>query len=149
MTNGYGCASIGASILNKGGSAVDAAIAALFCEGVSMPQSMGLGGGFLMTIYVKETGEVKSLNARETAPLGATQDMFRNRSSEVGGLAVAVPGELKGYWMAYNKYGGKVAWKELVQPTIDLCRNGILVTEYLAKVYSDTFETLYKDPYLR
>lgn len=49
----------------KGGSAVDVAIATLFCEGVAMPQSMGLGGGFLMTVYTKSTGKVETLDARE------------------------------------------------------------------------------------
>nr|CAD7415697.1 unnamed protein product [Timema cristinae] len=49
-TNGYPCAIIGRDILMKNGSATEAAIAALFCEGVACPQSMGLGGGFFMTI---------------------------------------------------------------------------------------------------
>ncbi|RZC37317.1 G glu transpept domain containing protein [Asbolus verrucosus] len=151
VTNGHNCALIGSSILTKGGSAVDAAIASLFCEGVSMPQSMGLGGGFLMTIYIKESGTVATLNARETAPGLATEDMFDGDGSlsSKGGLAVAVPGELRGYWEAYKKYGGKLPWSELVQPTIDLCKNGILVTEYLAKLYSSQQSQLYEDPILR
>lgn len=68
-------------ILQKGGSAADAAIAALFCEGVAQPQSMGLGGGFLLTIYIKETGEVKTLDAREVAPKKATRDMYAGNST--------------------------------------------------------------------
>lgn len=150
VTNGHDCAGIGASILDKGGSAVDAAIAALFCEGVSMPQSMGLGGGFLMTIYSKENDTAYSLNAREVAPSGASQDMF-NGNSELatkGGLAVAVPGELKGYWEAYKKFGGKVPWRDLVQPTIDLCKNGILVTKYLERLFASQLENLKKDKLL-
>ncbi|XP_044272828.1 glutathione hydrolase 1 proenzyme-like isoform X2 [Tribolium madens] len=146
VTNGHACAHIGASILTKGGTAVEAAIAALFCEGVSMPQSMGLGGGFLMTIYA--SGTAYSLNARETAPSAATKDMFNGSSalSTKGGLAVAVPGELKGYWEAYQKFGGKVKWGDLVQPTIDLCENGILVTEYLEKLYATQLEKFKLDP---
>lgn len=69
------------SIFEKGGSVADAAIAALFCEGVSLPQSMGLGGGFLLTIYEKKTGTVRSLNAREVAPLAANETMFNGDSS--------------------------------------------------------------------
>jgi gamma-glutamyltranspeptidase/glutathione hydrolase/leukotriene-C4 hydrolase len=55
---------------------VDAAIAVLFCEGVSCIQSMGLGGGFFMTVYDKESGKVTTLNARETAPAAAYEDMY-------------------------------------------------------------------------
>ncbi len=58
------------------GSAADAAIATLFCEGVAVPQSCGLGGGFFLTIYTKSTGKVETLNARETAPGACTPDMF-------------------------------------------------------------------------
>jgi len=67
--------------LLEGGNAVDAAIATLFCEGVACPQSMGLGGGFVMTIYNKTTGEVHTINAREHAPLAATEDMFNGNST--------------------------------------------------------------------
>jgi gamma-glutamyltranspeptidase/glutathione hydrolase/leukotriene-C4 hydrolase len=65
----------------KNGSAVEAAIAALFCEGVVCLQSMGLGGGFLMTIYKRDTGEVRTLNAREVAPKSANETMFNGNST--------------------------------------------------------------------
>ncbi|KAJ3644637.1 hypothetical protein Zmor_022353 [Zophobas morio] len=151
VTNGHTCADIGASILRKGGNAVDAAIAALFCEGVSMPQSMGLGGGFLMTIYNRQNRSAITLNAREAAPDLASENMFDGNPalSTKGGLAVAVPGELLGYWEAYHRFGGNVEWKELVQPTIDLCNNGILVTEYLGRLYKSVEETLRNDTPLR
>ena len=55
---------------------MDSAIATLFCDGVFNAHSMGIGGGFLMTIFIKETGEVVSLNAREKAPLASTLNMF-------------------------------------------------------------------------
>lgn len=150
VTNGYGCSDIGKSIFEKGGSVADAAIAALFCEGVSLPQSMGLGGGFLLTIYDKKTGTVRSLNAREVAPLAANETMFNGDSSlsQKGGLAVAVPGELKGYWYLYQEYGS-LPWKDLIQPTIDLCNNGIYVTAFLAKTFVGKLDLLYADPVLR
>lgn len=65
----------------KNGSAVEAAIAALFCEGVACPQSMGLGGGFLMTIYKRDTRKVETLNAREVAPKAANKTMFNGNST--------------------------------------------------------------------
>ena len=58
------------------GSAVDAAIAALFCDSLHQSSNMGPGGGFFMTIYQKSTGKVDILNAREMAPSAATEDMF-------------------------------------------------------------------------
>ncbi|KAH1015855.1 glutathione hydrolase 1 proenzyme [Dendroctonus ponderosae] len=150
VTNGHGCSDIGKSIFDHGGSVADVAIASLFCEGVSLPQSMGLGGGFLLTIYDRETGIVKSLNAREKAPKAANETMFDGNpsSSKFGGLAVAVPGELKGYWFLYKQYG-YLPWADLIQPTIDLCKNGIYVTEFLARTYLSRKDTLYADPVLR
>lgn len=68
------------SIFKKGGSVVDVAIATLFCEGIADPQSLGIGGGFVSTIYIRSTGEVISLIARETAPLAAHESMFVNQS---------------------------------------------------------------------
>lgn len=144
------------SILAKNGSVVDSAIATLFCEGVAMPQSTGLGGGFFMVIYIKETQEIMALNAREVAPLQAHEDLFQGNASlaQKGGLAVAVPGELRGYEAAWQKYG-RLPWAELVQPTIDLCLTGHLVTPFFAKflksqeakiMASPTLKEIYVDP---
>lgn len=66
------------------GSAADATIAMLFCEGVAVPQSCGLGGGFFLTIYTKSTGKVETMNAREIAPRAATADMFVGESRVTG-----------------------------------------------------------------
>lgn len=63
------------------------------------PQSTGLGGGFHLTIFIKEKNLVECLDAREVAPKNAQEDMFidnKNKSSLEGGLSIAVPGELKG-----------------------------------------------------
>ncbi|KAG8325906.1 hypothetical protein J6590_054930 [Homalodisca vitripennis] len=68
-------------ILAKNGSAVDAAVAALFCNGVVNMQSMGLGGGFIMTLYERATRTGHSLVARETAPGSATKNMFDRNST--------------------------------------------------------------------
>jgi len=62
--------------MSKGGNAVDAAIATMICDGALCPQFKGLGGGFLMTIYNATTKKVMSIDARETAPSGATASMF-------------------------------------------------------------------------
>ncbi|GLV46802.1 uncharacterized protein CBL_20949 [Carabus blaptoides fortunei] len=118
------CSNIGRMALEQRGSAVDAAIATLFCNGIVNMQSMGLGGGFLMTIYTKNDRKAVTLNARETAPLNATWDMYQNEDqSRKGALAVGVPGELRGYWAAHQRFG-KLPWRSLVEPSIKLCENG-------------------------
>lgn len=132
-TNGQECSKIGADILSKNGTAVDAAIAALLCEGIASLQSMGLGGGFLMTIWDAKSKKAAYLDARETAPSAATENMFDGNAhlAMYGGLAVAVPGELMGYWEAHKEYG-RLPWAELFDPAIKLCETGSRVTNYLA-----------------
>ena len=63
--------------MERDGTAVDAAIAALFCDSLHQSSNMGPGGGFFMTIYQQSTGKVEILNARERAPIKATEDMFK------------------------------------------------------------------------
>ncbi|KAL0883244.1 hypothetical protein ABMA27_016668 [Loxostege sticticalis] len=146
--NGYECASIGREILEKKGSAVDAAIATLFCEGVACAQCMGLGGGFLATVYDAPTGRVRVLNARERAPAATDENMFANASSTVGGLAIAVPGELRGYGALYNAYG-RLPWAELVKPTADLCRRGHRVNSYMGRVLGTYSDRIKAEPSMR
>ena len=73
-------------VMKRNGTAVDAAIATLFCNGVYSSQSMGIGGGFVMTIYSKDSGKIETLNARETAPGAATENMYNGnaKASEKG-----------------------------------------------------------------
>lgn len=115
------------------------------------PQSTGLGGGFHMTIYIKEKNLVECIDAREVAPKAATENMFvgdKNHSSLVGGRSIAVPGELKGMWELHQKYG-KLPWKDVFQPVIDLCRQGHEVTEYLATVLRFKEKDVLETPSLR
>lgn len=144
------CANVGRDILARKGSAVDAAIAALFCNGVSNPHSMGLGGGFLMTIYLAN-GTSISLVARETAPMAASREMFsKGRSSKYGPGASGVPGELLGYWEAKKRFGNPdIKWADLVQPAIDLCQKGIAISSALASALHRSEESIRKDPGLR
>ncbi|XP_048677760.2 glutathione hydrolase 5 proenzyme isoform X3 [Caretta caretta] len=77
------CSDIGRDILQRKGSAVDATIAALVCTSVLNPQSMGLGGGVIFTIYNATTGEVVVINARETAPENIKQDLLDQCTSSL------------------------------------------------------------------
>lgn len=146
--DGQPCAQIANGILLLNGTAADAAIAGLFCVGVINTQSMGIGGGFLMTYYDKSTGKAYSLNARETAPGAAYEDMYDGDGDlmQKGGLSVAVPGEVRGYYELYQRFGGKVSWAELIQPTITLCEEGHPVNWHMARALKQHAEEIKSEP---
>lgn len=129
--DGEPCAKIAKDVLLEGGTAVDAAIAGMFCNGVYNSQSMGLGGGFMMTIYHAVNKTVATLDARESAPAASTPNMFKGdpKASQHGPKSVAVPGEIAGYWTAKDRYGNpNITWSRLVGPTVKMCREGITVS---------------------
>lgn len=137
--------------MDAGGSVADVAVSTILCEGITCPQSSGLGGGFLLTIYIKATGTLETLNAREVAPKLATPTMYVNNtlgSSASGGLAVAVPGELKGLWELHQKYG-KLPWERLIEPVIKLAREGHVVSPYLSNIFANAQARLLNEPSLR
>lgn len=109
---------------------------------------MGLGGGFLATIYDARSGRVRVLNARERAPAASTRHMFDKESSKVGGLSIAVPGELRGYGAMYREYG-RLPWRELVQPTAELCRRGHRVSEYMGRTLHSYSDAIKSEPSMR
>lgn len=126
---------IGKSILLKGGNAVDAAIAVQFALDVAYPVAGNIGGGGFM-VYREANGAVHTLDFREKAPLAATADMYLDENgdadlnkSQLGHLAVGVPGSVDGMVQAFDKFSKLKDWKALVQPSIDIARNGFKLTE--------------------
>ena len=118
------------NILNAGGNAVDAAVAAGFTLAVTFIDAGNIGGGGFMTI--KMGNEIAFLDYRETAPLTAHKDMYLNEQGDVidnitliGGQAAGVPGTVAGFWKAHKRYG-KLPWKDVMQPAIDLAANGFI-----------------------
>lgn len=130
------CSQMGTDILKLGGSAVDAAVTVALCIGSINAFSSGIGGGGFMTVFDPD-GESLAFNFREVAPAAAHKDMYKKYplKSRVGGLAAGVPGEIAGLYEAYRKYtSGVLSWEELIQPVIELNRNGFEVHEPLAGV---------------
>lgn len=118
--------------MEQGGSVVDAAIAGMLCNGICNAHSMGIGGGFFMLYYNRKEEKVTVLDARETAPAASTSEMFSHHSKTKGGLSIAVPGEIKGYWQAHKMFG-QMKWSKLFQPTIEMCNNGFALPASQAK----------------
>ncbi|XP_073702530.1 glutathione hydrolase 1 proenzyme-like [Garra rufa] len=108
---------------------------------------MGIGGGVVFTIYNPSTGKVETINARETAP-SAFKNMsdkhLLNTTKEKPGLSIAVPGELRGYEMAHQKYG-RLQWRELFEPSINLAKKGFRIGKALAKAISDEKSKILND----
>jgi gamma-glutamyltranspeptidase/glutathione hydrolase len=120
---------IGKEILEKGGNAVDAAVAVQFALAVVFPAAGNIGGGGFMVARMAD-GSLASLDYREKAPLAGGRDMYLDENGDVisrlstrGHLAAGVPGAVAGFAAAHQKYG-KLPWAELVQPAIDLAANG-------------------------
>ena len=105
----YG-AEAGARVLEAGGNAIDAAVAIAYALNVVEPQSAGIGGGGFMMIHLARSGETVVIDSRETAPAGATRDMFVGvPNATLQGVAVGVPGMVRGTALALRRYGSTVA----------------------------------------
>ena len=124
---------VGASTLQAGGNAVDAAIATAFALAVTWPSAGNIGGGGFL-VYHGDDGMATTFDFREKAPMAATERMYLgldgkvvNNSNHFGPLAVGVPGTVAGLYLAHQRLGS-MAWSDLVQPAVELARNGIPIT---------------------
>lgn len=142
-------AQVGSDILRKGGNAIDASIAVQFALAVVYPSAGNIGGGGFMVVRMKD-GTVSSLDYREQAPAAATTNMYLNalgepitELSERGHLAAGIPGTVAGLVTAHQKMG-KLPWRDLVQPAIDLALNGFALTARSAEGLNSIQEDLIK-----
>ncbi|MDN3412606.1 gamma-glutamyltransferase [Pseudoalteromonas sp. APC 3250] len=129
------------AVLEQGGNAVDAAIAAQFVLAVTLPEAGNIGGGGFMLIHKDGKGDF--IDYRETAPSAAHRDMYLDEQGQVienksiyGIHASGVPGSVAGMWLAHKKHG-TLPWKALVQPAVILAELGFVVPEKLAQLIED------------
>jgi gamma-glutamyltranspeptidase/glutathione hydrolase len=115
---------IGAEALIRGGTSVDAAVATAFALAVTWPGAGNIGGGGYMMI-VPTAGQAKpvAVDFREVAPAAATKDMFVKPEGRTAHRRVGVPGTVRGLALAHARFG-RLAWRELVLPAVQLARDG-------------------------
>jgi gamma-glutamyltranspeptidase/glutathione hydrolase len=142
-------AEAGMAVMRRGGSAVDAAIAVQAMLSLVEPQSSGLGGGAFLTFYDAPSGNVTVYDGRETAPAGATPDMFLTeggdpipfREAVVGGRATGVPGVLRVLETAHREHG-RLRWNSLFGDAERTAREGFIVSPRLGRFLGGGFPQL-------
>jgi gamma-glutamyltranspeptidase/glutathione hydrolase len=129
----------GAQMLKRGGSAVDAAIAAQLVMGLVEPQSSGLGGGAFLLHWNPKGKRIESYDGRETAPMSATPELFLKGDGTtmgfieavVGGRSVGAPGAMAMLELAHQEHG-VLPWAEVFAPALKLAEDGFPVSKRLA-----------------
>jgi gamma-glutamyltranspeptidase/glutathione hydrolase len=145
---------IGISTLEQGGNAIDAIVATILAVGTLCPYHSDIGGSGFALVRTPD-GEHHALAFRGTAPVGlppiprtkkligkdaATSKFYQDgASTQMGGSAVAVPGEIKGLKALHERYG-TLAWANLVQPSIDLARDGFELHQDMYEVSLSGFK---------
>jgi len=161
VSQNYLSSDIGVQILEKGGNAVDAAVAVGFSLAITLPRAGNLGGGGFMLVYIKEKDEIFYIDYRSKSPLNSsienifdiaksrnfkpqdfTNDMFDK--TRYGYKAPAVPGTVAGLLEAHKNFG-KLPLQEVLEPVIKQAEQGIIVSYDLSKAIEDT-EQLKADP---
>jgi gamma-glutamyltranspeptidase/glutathione hydrolase len=113
----------GAETLTRQGNAVDASITTAFALAVTHPAAGNVGGGGFMLIHPADGSPPVFIDYREKAPLASTLRMFESGGSRKNHRYVGVPGTVRGMWLAHALYGSR-PWKELLEPAVDLARDG-------------------------
>lgn len=143
----------GADVLAKGGTAADALVAVQAMLGLVEPQSSGLGGGAFLVWYDAASGEITTLDGRETAPLAVTPQLFQNDAGEplkffdavVGGRSVGTPGT-PALLEAVHQRWGTLDWADLLAPATAMAESGFTVSPRLASLVAEDAERLGASP---
>lgn len=142
----------GAQVLARGGSAIDAAIAANATLGVVEPESGGIGGDLFAIYWEAKTGKLTGINASGWAPKGLSIDILKSMGHTsvppLGIHAVTVPGCVDG-WARLHQRFGRLPWKDLFQPAIYHATHGFPVTEIIQQTWRDEVSKLLQDPNAR
>ena len=139
VSQNYLSSDIGIEVLNKGGNAVDAAIAVGFSLTATLPRAGNIGGGGFMQVFNEEDKTLLMIDFRSMAPKLATRTFYqeaKEKDDDVtrkGYKAIAVPGTVAGLFKAHELYG-TIPMRDLIQPTVDLLEQGVPITQdlYLA-----------------
>lgn len=147
------CSELGVRVLRDlGGNAIDAMVSTVLCQGVLAPFASGLGGGALILIHAKnhpdDIGITRFYDARETAPAAANMAAFSQNAttSRFGGLAVAVPGELRGLYRAHLDFG-RLPWRDVVHPVVEIAKDA-KIGKFLAVKLQQMNDTILSSPTL-
>ena len=142
---------VGVKILKDGGNSVDAAVAVGFALAVTYPYAGNLGGGGFMVIHLKD-GKNITIDYREKAPLTAFRDMYLDENgnfvpelSQEGVTSAGVPGSVAGLIYALEKYGS-LPLARVIQPAIDLAKNGFVLDESMAESFKNHLNDFKKYP---
>ncbi|WP_052065909.1 gamma-glutamyltransferase [Thalassospira australica] len=146
-------AKAGADVLRQGGNAIDAMVAVQAMLGLVEPQSSGLGGGAFLVYYDARTGQLTTLDGRETTPMAATPTLFQDENGEplkfydavVGGRSVGTPGTPALLKTAHEKWG-QLEWPALLAAATNTADHGFEVSERLASLIAADQENLLRDP---
>ncbi len=133
---------VGIDILKKGGNAIDASVATAFVLAVTHPSAGNIGGGGFL-VFMDSSGMTTTIDFREKAPLKSSPNMFldddgnltkgknlygeESTGNHIGAKSIGVPGTVAGLYLAHQKYGS-LPWADLVQPSIDIAKNGFPLT---------------------
>jgi len=140
---------VGATVLEAGGNAFDAAIAVAAAEGVVLPMMCGLGGDAFVVLHDARRRELVAFNGSGVAAAGATADYHTSRGHRTmpldGVHAVGVPGAVSVYEAIWKRYGTR-PWAELWAPAIRLAEDGLVITEHVSRRFAERADLLARFP---
>ncbi len=130
---------VGLATLKRGGNAIDSAVATALALAVTWPEAGNVGGGGYL-LAMPDRGEPVVFDFREVAPAAATRDMFVEPSGRTPHRRVGVPGTVRGLALAHLRFG-KLPWRELVQPAVELARDGFVLDDATARSINGVLRT--------